>query len=45
MDFLTVPRACVGDRGLYLPIDHDEPAAPIVDPIEGAVGGPANQNP
>ena len=38
MDFLKVCRVYVGDQGLFLALDPDEPVRPIVEAIEGAIG-------
>lgn len=45
MDALKLLRVYVGDDGLLLALDPDEPVEPIVDAIRETVGWPPNQNP
>lgn len=44
MDFLKILRVYVGDDGLFIATDPDEPIEPIVDAIKDTVGWPPNQN-
>lgn len=44
MDFLKILRVYVGDNGLFIAIDPDEPVVPIVDAIKDVLVWPANQN-
>ncbi|QSW99515.1 hypothetical protein [Haloterrigena alkaliphila] len=44
MDFLKILRVYVGDDGLFIATDPDEPVEPIVDAIKDTVGWPPNQN-
>lgn len=38
MDFLKIVRFYVGDEGLFIAIDPDEPVEPLVDTIEETIG-------
>ena len=44
MDFLKILRVYVGDDGLFIAIDPDEPIEPIVGAIKETVARPGNQN-
>ncbi|ELY64516.1 hypothetical protein [Natrinema versiforme] len=44
MDFLKILRVYVGDDGLFISVDPDEPVVPIVDAIKEALEWPPNQN-
>lgn len=44
MDYLKVLRVYVGDDGLFIAIDPDEPVVPIVDAIKATLEWPPNQN-
>lgn len=45
MDFLKIVRFYVGDNGLFLAIEPDEPVEPLVETIKDAIEWPPNQNP
>ncbi|SEP87933.1 hypothetical protein [Natrinema salaciae] len=45
MDYLKILRVYVGDDGLFIAIDPDEPVVPIVDAIKATLEWPPNQNP
>ncbi|NUB92900.1 hypothetical protein HTZ84_02485 [Haloterrigena sp. SYSU A558-1] len=44
MDFLKILRVYVGDDGLFISVEPDEPVEPIVDAIKETVAWPENQN-
>ncbi|WP_436344629.1 hypothetical protein [Natronorubrum sp. FCH18a] len=44
MDVLKLLRVYVGEDGLFLALESDEPVEPIVDVIRETVGRPPNQN-
>ncbi|QLG48159.1 hypothetical protein [Natrinema halophilum] len=44
MDVMKIVRVYVGDDGLFLSIDRDEPVVPIIDTIKAIVEWPQNQN-
>lgn len=44
MDYLKILRVYVGDDGLFIAIDPDEPVVPIVDAIKATLEWPPNQN-
>ena len=44
MDVMKILRVYVGDDGLFIAVDPDEPVEPIVDAIKETVAWPRNQN-
>ena len=44
MDFLKIVRVYVGDQGLFIALDPDEPVEPVVAAIKDAVGWPPKGN-
>lgn len=44
MDFLKIVRFYVGDQGLFLAVEPDEPVEPLAEAIEDATGWPEKQN-
>ena len=44
MDFLKILRVYVGDDGLFIATDPDEPVEPIVDAVKETIAWPGNQN-
>lgn len=45
MDFMKVLRIYVGNEGLFVAIDPEEPVVPVVDAVKDATDWPSNQNP
>ncbi|WP_408958524.1 hypothetical protein [Natrinema sp. 74] len=44
MDVMKIVRVYVGETGLFVSVDPDEPVVPIVDAIKDAIEWPPNQN-
>ncbi|MDS0477725.1 hypothetical protein [Natrinema sp. 1APR25-10V2] len=44
MDFMKILRVYVGETGLFVAVDLDEPVIPIVDAIKETIEWPPNQN-
>ena len=44
MDFLKIVRIYVGDDGLFLAVDPDEPVGPIVDAVKSVAGSALKGN-
>ncbi len=44
MDYLKILRVYVGDDGLFIGLEPDEPVVPIVDAIRDCLEWPPNQN-